>query len=106
VLAGYYFSKKIPRHPGHSELTGFARIWTFSFDALHSIAGILPLRISVFIFDWVNKFLRITMLVISAVPYICSESLRFMQVNKLRMQLLLTVLCTVVFVYWLVFLIR
>jgi NADH-quinone oxidoreductase subunit L len=106
VFAGIYFRKKIPRYFGHNELPGLARIWTFSFDALHSIAGILPLRISVFAFNLANKFLRITMTVISAVPYICSEGLRVIQASKLRMQLTLTILCAVVFVYCLVFLIR
>ncbi|MDR0517067.1 MAG: NADH-quinone oxidoreductase subunit L [Fibromonadaceae bacterium] len=106
LFAGYYFRKKIPKHPGHSELVGFARAWTFSFDALHFMAVIWPVRAWVFILDLVNKFLRITMLIASSVPYICSEGLRSMQANKLRMQLTLTVLCTVILVYWLIILIR
>jgi NADH-quinone oxidoreductase subunit L len=106
VFAFFYFSKKIPKHPGHEELVGFAKVWTFSFDALHYVCGILPVRIAVFFLDLVNKFLRTTMSIFSTVPYICSEGLRFMQVNKLRMQLALSVISSVVLAYWLVFLIR
>jgi NADH-quinone oxidoreductase subunit L len=106
VFACIYFSKKIPRHPGHGDLVGFAKIWTFSFDVLHYVCGILPVRIAVFFLDLVNKFLRITMSVFSIVPYICSEGLRFMQANKLRVQLALSLISSVVLVYWLVFFIR
>jgi len=106
VFAGIYFSKKIPKYPGHGELVGFARIWTVSFDALHFVLAVLPARVSVFVLSWVNKFLQITMLVISAIPQICSGGLRLMQVNKLRMQLILSVICSIIFIYWLVFFIR
>jgi len=106
VFAGIYFSRKIPKYPGHNELVGFAKIWTFSFDALHYVCGILPVRIAVFFLDLVNKFLRTTMSVFGTVPYICSEGLRFMQANKLRVQLTLSVISSVVLVYWLVFFIR
>jgi NADH-quinone oxidoreductase subunit L len=106
VFAGFYFSKKIPKHPGHNELVGFAKIWTFSFDALHYVCGILPVRIAAFLLDLVNQFLRTTMSVFSMVPYICSEGLRFMQANKLRVQLALSVISSVVLIYWLVFFIR
>jgi NADH-quinone oxidoreductase subunit L len=101
AFAGIYFSRKIPRYPGHGELVGFARVWTFAFDALHYVCGVLPASISVFILSWVNKFLQITMLVISAIPYICANGLRLMQASKLRMQLALSVLCTIILVYWL-----
>jgi len=106
VFAGIYFSRNIPKYPGHGELVGFARIWTFSFDALHYVCGILPVRIAVFFLDLVNKFLRVTMAVFSIVPYICSEGLRFMQANKLRVQLALSVMSSVILIYWLVFFIR
>jgi len=105
-FAAVYFSKRIPKYPGHSELTGFAKIWTFSFDALHFACGILPIRIAVFILNWVNKFLRITVSIIGAVPYICSEGLRSLQVGKLRVQLTLSVISSVILLYWLVFFIR
>ncbi len=106
AFAVLYFRKKIPRYPGHNELVGFAKSWTFLFDKLHFAFGILPTRIAMFILDPVNKFLRITMIVISAIPVICSEGLRFMQVNKLRVQLALSVISTVILAYWLVFFIR
>ena len=106
AFAAYYFSKNVPKHPGHGELSGFARIWTLAFDSLHFAIGIAPIRVVIFIFNWVNKFLRTTMTVISAVPVICSEGLRAMQAGKLRMQLALTVICSVILVYWLVFFIR
>jgi NADH-quinone oxidoreductase subunit L len=106
VFAGFYFRKRIPKYPGHNQLVGFAKIWTFSFDALHYVCGVLPVRITVFFLDLVNKFLRITMSVFSTIPYICSEGLRFMQANKLRVQLTLSVISSVVLVYWLVFFIR
>jgi NADH-quinone oxidoreductase subunit L len=106
VFAYMYFSKKIPKYQGQSELAGFARIWTFAFDFLHFALGILPIRIAMFILDQVNKFLRITMTIISTVPSICSEGLRTMQANKLRVQLAVSVICSVVLVYWLVFFIR
>jgi NADH-quinone oxidoreductase subunit L len=106
LLAYIYFSKKIPRYPGHGELVGFARIWTYSFDALHFVCGILPARISIFILELVNRFLRITMIVASAVPLICSEGLRYIQTNRLRMQLTLSVVCSILLAYWLVFFIR
>jgi len=102
----FYFSKHIPKHPGHSELTGFAKIWTFAFDSLHFAIGILPVRIAIFILSQVNIFLRITMTVISDIPMICSEGLRTIQANKLRMQLALSVICSVIFIYLLVFFIR
>jgi len=106
AFAAIYFSKKIPRYPGHSELTGFAKAWTFLFDKLNFVFGILPARIAMLILDPVNKFLRITMIIISAIPIICSEGLRFMQVNKLRAQLALSVISSVILLYWLVFFIR
>jgi NADH-quinone oxidoreductase subunit L len=106
AFAVFYFSKKIPKYRGRGELAGFARIWTFAFDSLHFAIGILPVRIAMFILSYVNIFLRITMTVIGAVPMICSEGLRTMQANKLRMQLFLSVICSVVLVYCLVFFIR
>jgi len=105
-FAWVYFHKKIPRYPGHNELVGFAKKWTLLFDALHYVCGILPARIFMFILEWVNKFLRITMIVIGAVPTICAEGLRFMQANKLRVQLALSVVSSVLLAYWLVFFIR
>jgi len=106
AFAAVYFSKKIPRYPGHGDLVGFARIWTYSFDALHSVVAVIPARVSIFVLAAVNKFLQITMLVTSAVPLICSNGIKFMQANKLRMQLSLTVLGMVILVYWLLVLIR
>ena len=106
AFAAVYFSKRIPRYPGHNELVGFARTWTFLFDKLHFLLGILPARIAMSILDPVNRFLRITMIVIGAIPVICSEGLRFMQVNKLRVQLALSVISSVILAYWLVFFIR
>jgi NADH-quinone oxidoreductase subunit L len=106
VFAGIYFSKNIPKYPGHSELIGFAKIWTFFFDALHYVCGILPVRIAVFFLDLVNKFLRTTMSIFGMIPYICSEGLRFMQASKLRVQLSLSVISSVVLVYWLVLFVR
>jgi len=106
VFAGIYFSRNIPKYPGHGELVGFAKIWTFSFDTLHYVFGILPVRIAVFLLDLVNKFLRTTMSIFGMVPYICSEGLRLMQANKLRVQLALSVISSIVLVYWLVFFIR
>jgi len=106
VASAFYFRKHIPKHPGHSELTGFARIWTFAFDSLHFAVGILPVRIAMFILSQVNIFLRITMTVIGEIPTICSEGLRTMQANKLRMQLALSVICSVILIYLLVFFIR
>ncbi|MDR2555554.1 MAG: NADH-quinone oxidoreductase subunit L [Fibromonadaceae bacterium] len=106
VFAGFYFRKRIPKYPGHNQLVGFARIWTFSFDALHYVCGVLPVRIAVFFLDLVNQFLRTTMYVFSIVPYICAEGLRFMQANKLRVQLALSVISSVVLIYWLVFFVR
>jgi NADH-quinone oxidoreductase subunit L len=105
-FAVFYFSKHVPKHPGHSELASFARIWTFAFDSLHFAVGILPVRITISILSQVNRFLRITMTVIGAVPVICSEGLRTMQANKLRMQLAISVFCSVIFIYVLVFFIR
>ncbi|MCL2260881.1 MAG: hypothetical protein FWC15_05940, partial [Fibromonadales bacterium] len=101
-----YFNRKVPRHNGSNELTGFAKKWTLLFDYLHFVCGILPMRISVFVLDLVQKFLRITMITISAIPTICGEGLRFMQANKLRVQLTLTVISSVILAYWLVFFIR
>ncbi len=106
VLAVIYFSKKIPRYPGHGELLGFAKIWTFAFDAVHFACGIVPTRVAIFVFDWVNRFLRTTMNVIGAVPIICSEGLRFLQTNKLRMQLAISTISSIILIYWLVFFIR
>jgi NADH-quinone oxidoreductase subunit L len=106
LFAGIYFSKKIPKHPGHNELVGFARTWTLSFDVLHYFCGVLPTRIAVFVLSWVNIFLRITVNIICAIPMICSESLRYMQANRLRMQLSLSVVCSIILAYWLVFFIR
>ncbi len=105
-VAVFYFRRKIPRYPGHGELVGFARIWTFSFDKLNFVLGILPARIAAFVLDLVNKFLRITVIVVGMVPIICSEGLRFMQANRLRVQLTLSVLGSVILVYCLVFFIR
>jgi len=105
-FAVFYFRKNIPRYTGHSELVGFARIWTFAFDSLHFVIGILPMRVAIYILNLVNRFLRITMTVIGAVPMICAEGLRTMQTNKLRMQLSLSVICSVIFIYLLVFFIR
>jgi NADH-quinone oxidoreductase subunit L len=106
VLAFIYFSKKIPKYPGHGELAGFAKKWTFSFDALHFICGVLPVRIAMFILSYVNGFLRITIIIIGAIPAICSEGLRYMQANKLRVQLALSVISAVILAYWLVIFIR
>ncbi len=105
-FAVYYFRKKIPRYTGHSELAGFAKIWTFAFDYLHFAIGTWPMRIAMLILNLVNKFLRITMMVIGSVPTICAEGLRTMQANKLRMQLSLSVICSVLFIYLLVFFVR
>ena len=104
--AVFYFRKRIPKYTGHSELVGFARIWTFAFDSLHFAIGILPVRVAIYILNLVNRFLRITMMVMGAVPMICAEGLRTMQANKLRMQLSLSVICSVIFIYLLVFFIR
>ncbi|MDR2593750.1 MAG: NADH-quinone oxidoreductase subunit L [Fibromonadaceae bacterium] len=104
--AVFYFRKKIPKYTGHSELVGFAKVWTFAFDSLHFAIGILPMHVAMFILNLVNRFLRITMMVMGAVPMICAEGLRTMQANKLRMQLSLSVICSVVFIYLLVFFIR
>jgi NADH-quinone oxidoreductase subunit L len=106
VLAGIYFKKNIPRYPGHGELVGFARIWTLAFDGLHFAIGIVPMRIAMFAADIVNRFLRITMMIIGSIPTICAEGLRNMQANKLRMQLALSVICSIILAYWLVFFIR
>jgi len=105
-LAVFYFRKNIPKYPGHGELVGFARIWTFAFDSLHFAIGILPMRIAMFILNQVNRFLRITMIVMGMIPAICAEGLRTMQASKLRMQLALSVICSVVLIYCLVFFIR
>jgi len=105
-LAGFYFRKNIPKYRGSNELAGFAKNWTFAFDSLHFAIGILPMRIAMFILSQVNKFLRVTMIVIGSVPAICSEGLRTMQASKLRMQLTLSVICSVVLIYCLVFFIR
>jgi len=105
-FAVFYFSRKIPRYLGHNELVGFARVWTFLFDKLHFVLGILPARIAMLILNLVNKFLRITLIVIGAIPIICSEGLRVMQVNKLRVQLTLSVIGSVILAYCLVFFIR
>jgi NADH-quinone oxidoreductase subunit L len=106
LFAAIYFHKKIPRYPGYSKLTGFAEAWTLAFDALHFVLGILPVRIAVFILDLLNKFLRLTMIVIGSIPLICAEGLRTMQANKLRVQLTMSVICSVILAYWLVFFIR
>jgi NADH-quinone oxidoreductase subunit L len=106
AFAAVYFSKKIPRYPGRNELVGFARTWTFSFDKLHFVCVILPVRIAVYILAWVNRFLQTTMSIISMIPYICSEGLRSLQAGKLRVQLTLSVISSVILVYWLVFFIR
>ena len=106
VLAAIYFSKKIPRYPGHGELLGFARIWTLSFDTLHFVCGIFPARVAIFILDLVNRFLQTTTNIIGAIPLICSESLRYLQTNRLRAQLTLSVIGSVILIYWLVFFIR
>jgi len=105
-FAFFYFRKNIPKYPGHGELVGFARIWTFAFDSLHFVIGILPTRIAIFILNLVNRFLRITITVMGAIPIICSEGLRTMQANRLRMQLALSVICSVIFIYLLVFFVR
>ncbi|GBU24174.1 NADH-ubiquinone oxidoreductase subunit 5 [Fibrobacteria bacterium R8-3-H12] len=105
-FAVYYFSKKIPKYPGHGELAGFARVWTFAFDSLHFAIGVLPTRTAIFILNLVNIFLRITTTVIGTVPMICSEGLRTMQTSKLRMQLAISVICSVILIYCLVFFIR
>jgi NADH-quinone oxidoreductase subunit L len=105
-FAVFYFSRKIPRYTGHNELVGFARFWTFAFDSLHFVVGILPVRVAMFILNLVNRFLRITMTVIGAVPAICAEGLRTLQAGKLRVQLSLSVICSVIFIYCLVFFIR
>jgi len=104
--AVFYFRKRIPKYTGHNELVGFARIWTYAFDSLHFAIGILPMHIAMYILNLVNRFLRITMMVMGAVPMICAEGLRTMQANKLRMQLSLSVICSVIFIYLLVFFIR
>jgi len=106
VFAWYYFSKKIPRYPGHGELVGFARLWTFTFDGLHFICGVAPMRVAVFVAELINKFLRITMIIIGSIPIICAEGLRYMQANKLRMQLALSVICSIILAYWLVVFVR
>jgi NADH-quinone oxidoreductase subunit L len=106
IFAAIYFSKKIPRYPGHGRLLGFAKIWTLSFDILHFAWGVLPIRIAMFIFGLIDKFLQITMFVISAIPVICSESLRYLQTNKLRAQLALSMISSIIVIYWLVFFIR
>jgi NADH-quinone oxidoreductase subunit L len=106
ALAWVYFSKNIPRYPGHGELVGFARIWTLAFDALHFILGVVPTRIAMLFADLINRFLRITMIVIGSIPIICAEGLRCMQANKLRMQLALSVICSIILAYWLVFFVR
>ncbi|MDR2580587.1 MAG: NADH-quinone oxidoreductase subunit L [Fibromonadaceae bacterium] len=106
VFAGIYFSKKIPKYSGHSELAGFVKTWTFAFDTLNFIAVILPVRIAALVLGWVNDFLRLTMQMVAAIPHICAGGLRFMQANKLRMQLALTILCVVILVYWLLIFIR
>jgi NADH-quinone oxidoreductase subunit L len=104
--AVFYFRKKIPKYTGHNELVGFAKIWTFAFDSLHFAIGTQPMRVAMFILSQVNIFLRITMMVIGSIPTICAEGLRTMQANKLRMQLSLSVICSVIFIYLLVFFIR
>jgi NADH-quinone oxidoreductase subunit L len=106
VFAGIYFKKKIPKYSGHGELVGFAKNWTFAFDTLTFVCGTLPARIVMSVLGQVNRFLRMTMIVFSAIPTICAEGLRFMQVNKLRVQLALSVLGSVLLAYWLVFFIR
>jgi len=63
-------------------------------------------RIAAFFLEWVNQFLRATMSVLSMVPSICAEGLRFMQANKLRVQLGLSVMTSVILIYWLVVFIR
>jgi NADH-quinone oxidoreductase subunit L len=103
VFAYIYFSKKIPRYSGHGELAGFARVWTFAFDALLFIFGVWPVRIAALVLDFANRFLRMTMNVIGSIPIICAEGLKTMQANKLRVQLMLSVICSIVFAYWLVF---
>jgi NADH-quinone oxidoreductase subunit L len=106
ALAVAYFRKRIPRYPGHGELEGFARIWTLAFDGLHFVLGVAPMRVAMVIADLVNKFLRITMIIIGSIPSICAEGLRCMQAAKLRMQLALSVICSIILAYWLVFFIR
>jgi len=105
-FAWVYFNKKVPKYNGNDKLTGFAKKWTLLFDYLHFACAALPARISIFILIQVHKFLRITMVIISAVPVICAEGLRFMQASKLRVQLTLTVISCVILAYWLVFFIR
>ncbi|MDR3001494.1 MAG: NADH-quinone oxidoreductase subunit L [Fibromonadaceae bacterium] len=106
VFAAIYFRKKIPKYPGHDELVGFTKTWTFVFDKLNFVLVILPVRIAMFILDLVNRFLRIKMVVIGAIPVICAEGLRFMQAGKLRVQLALSVIGSVIVIYGLVFFIR
>jgi len=105
-FAWIYFRKRIPRYTGNDELVGFAKKWTLLFDYLHFVLGILPTRVSVFVLDMVQRFLRITMIILGAIPQICAEGLRFMQASKLRVQLTLTVISSVILIYWLVFFVR
>ena len=106
AFAAYYFSKKIPKYTGSDELAPLAKKWTLAFDALHFVCGILPLKTFGFIFYWLNQFLKITMTIISSACVICSEGLRSLQAGKLRMQLSLSVICSIIFAYWLIFFIR
>jgi len=106
MFAWIYFNKKVPKYNGSDELAGFAKKWTLLFDYLHFACGILPARISIFILDLAQRFLRITMMTIGVIPIICAEGLRFMQANRLRMQLAVTVISSVLLAYLLVFFIR
>ena len=105
-FAWVYFSKKIPRYNGSGELAGFAKNWTLLFDYLHFACGVLPVRIAIFILNLVNRFLRRTMLIIGAIPVVCAEGLRSMQVSRLRAQLAISVACSVILVYCMVFFVR
>ncbi|MCL2100512.1 MAG: hypothetical protein FWH22_02225, partial [Fibromonadales bacterium] len=106
VFAAIYFRKKIPKYSGHNELTGFAKVWTFAFDKMNFAFVILPARIAMFALDLVHRFLRMTMILIGAIPDICAEGLRFMQAGKLRAQLALSAIGSVILIYGLVFFIR
>ncbi|GHV13005.1 NADH dehydrogenase subunit L [Fibrobacterales bacterium] len=105
VFAAVYFTKKIPRYSGTNELLGFAKIWTFAFDALHYAVAVIPTKIASFILVQINKFLNLSVNIFAAIPPICADGLRAMQVSKLRVQLTLSILCSVIVIYWLVFLI-
>ncbi|MFA6836245.1 MAG: NADH-quinone oxidoreductase subunit L [Fibrobacteraceae bacterium] len=87
-IAWKLYAKRVPAPKGDTTPTGSAADWTFFFDKLHNVCGVLPTRFCSWFLDAViNKLVMFIQWFFGALALILGDGIRSFQVRKIRMQM-------------------